>query len=179
MAVSSSVTLPANPTAGETLYIPLGGDGRSAPLGCYFCRVDLAGDASGGGALITINFDQRYTNLVAYANLRIQADAAAGDFSMQVVATSAAATADRVQIVGTIPQVATAVTGDNGGFLWYPAPIFFQGRGSCLAQVPNVGALETYKLTVEVLCFDIDIRRLTPLPLLMLNVPGVSAPAAI
>lgn len=178
MAVAITVTLPAQPAAGRTVFQPLGGDGKSAPLGCYFVTAEVDGDASGGNAVITIRMDDRYTNLVPYLNLGIQADAAAGDFMMRVHASDANSDPPRVQIVGTIPQIATAVS-DNGQFLWYPPPIFFQGNGIAVASAPNVGVGETYKLQVEVLVFDIDVRRLAPLPWLMLNVPGVSAPAAI
>ncbi len=159
-------------------YVPLGGDGRSAPMGCYFCRAEIAGDASGGNASIIINYDTRYTNLTAYLNLMIAVDAAAGDFLLGTF-TGQGASAAQPQIVGTIPQVATAVNTNNGTFLWYPPPVFYQQEGQAFAVVPNVGVGETYKLAIEVLVFDPDVRRLTPLPLLMLNVPGVSAPAAI
>lgn len=179
MSVSATVTLPAQPAQGALNYIPLGGDGRSAPLGCYFCRLEVDGDAGGGTAAVTINFDPRYTNLVAYVNVLIEADAAAGDFATWIAQSGQVATPDRVFVVGTIPNVATGVSTDNSSFLWYPPPIYYQGSGYCSMKVLNVGVNETYKLTVEVLCFDIDVRRLTPLPWLMQNVPGVSAPAAV
>lgn len=179
MAVNVVVTLPAQPADGFTIFTPLGGDGRSAPHGCYFVIAEVDGDASGGAAGMTIDLDVRYTNLVAYANLRIAVDAAAGDFRIGLQADPAVAIPPTPSITGTIPQVATAVTTDNGSFLWYPPPVFMVGGGRVSATVPNVGVLETYKLELEVLVFDIDVRRITPLPYLMLNVPGVSAPAAV
>lgn len=179
MSVAIVVTLPDQPSQGQTVYIPLGGDGRQAPLGCYFVTAEVDGDAGGGTASITINFDPRYTNLVAYCNFLITADAAAGDFMIRLQGAATDTSPPRPQIVGTIPQVATTVTPENAAFLWYPPPVFFQGVGNARSTVPNVGVLETYKLQLEVLVFDIDIRRLTGLPLLMLNVPGVSAPASI
>lgn len=177
MAVTTTVTLPAQPAQGVMTYVPLGGDGRSAPLGCYFVRAEIDGDAGGGNATCIINFDERYTNLVAYANYVIQADAAAGDFVIRLSKSSNISALTNV--VGTIPQVAGTTATDNAAFLWYPPPIYFQGDGSCVAIAPNVGVNETYKLTAEVYVFDIDVRRLTPLPILQLNVPGVSAPAAV
>lgn len=179
MSVSTTVTLPAQPAQGETIYTPLGGDGKSAPLGCYFCRAEIDGDAGGTTAAVTIAFDSRYTNLVAYMNMQINADAAAGDFMMRIMRSPSSVAPDRAQIVGTIPQVGTTVTQDNASFLWFPPPIYFQGAGAAVASCLNVSATETYLLTVEVLVFNIDIRRLAPLPLLMLNVPGVSAPASV
>jgi len=179
MAVNTLVVLPAQPAQGSTVYTPLGGDGRSAPHGCYFVLAEIDGDASSGNASVTIDLDVRYTSLVAYANLRIQADAAAGDFRIAMQADPAVAIPPTPSITGTIPHVATAVTPDNASFLWYPPGVFFQGGARINAVAPNVGALETYKLELEVLVFDIDVRRITPMPWLMLNVPGVSAPAAI
>jgi len=159
-------------------FIPLGGDGKVAPSGCYFVRLEVDGDASGGNATLTINLDPRYTNLVAYVNLLIQVDAAAGDFLLGTF-TGTGQAAAAPQVVGTIPQVATAVNSNNGMFLWYPPPVFYQQEGQVFAAMPNVSATETYKLAAEIFIFDPDIRRLTPLPFLMMNVPGVSAPAAI
>lgn len=179
MSVSTTVILPAQPAQGETVYTPLGGDGRSAPLGCYFCRAEIEGDAGSGTAAITIELDRRYTNLITYLNFQINVDAAAGDFMMRVMRDPSGTQPDRAQIVGTIPQVPTTLTQDNAAFLWYPPPVFFQGAGAGVASTLNVAATETYMLTAEVLVFDVDIRRLAPLPWLMLNVPGVSAPASI
>ncbi len=179
MSVNGVVTLPGQPDQGATVYMALGGDGTTAPLGCYFTTLEIEGDVSGGNAALTVTFDVRYTNLVAYMNLGIAADAAAGDFMMRLQNDALNTFPPRPQIVGTIPQVGTGVTTDNAEFLWYPPPVFFQQAGIATASLPNVGVLETYKLQMEILVFHPDVRRITPLPWLMQNVPGVSAPAAI
>ncbi len=178
MAVAIAVSLPSQPSQGAAEYVPLGGDGKAAPMGCYFVRAEVDGDASGGNATLTINLDPRYTNLVAFVNLKIGVDATAGDFFLGTF-TGTGLDAAAPEIVGTIPQVATSVNTNNSSFLWYPPPVFYQQEGQVFAAVPNVGVLETYKLLVEVLIFDADVRRITALPFLMMNVPGVSAPAAI
>lgn len=179
MSVIVAMTLPGQPILGSSVYLALGGDGRVAPMGCYFVRLEVAGDASGGNAIVTINLDERYTNLVAYANALIAVDAAAGDFSILVQEAGAAPGPGAPHIVGTIPQIATGVTTDNASFLWYPPPVYFQGGGQVTVSYPNVGVGETYKLQIEVYVFDINVRRITPLPVLQMNVPGVSAPAAV
>jgi len=179
MSVIEAVTLPAQSVIGSTEFIPLGGDGKSAPLGCYFVTASIVGDASGGTAAVTIACDDRYTNLFAYLNGTISGDAAAGDFHMRLQGPTGVNGGMAPSIVGTIPQVATTVIPDNAAFLWFPPPVYFQGSGFGVFQCPNVDANETYHLQVEVLVFDIDVRRLAPLPWLMLNVPGVSAPASI
>ncbi len=50
MAVSTTFTPPAQPTAGNLTYVPLGGDGFSAPLAAYAVQdFQDIGDATGGG----------------------------------------------------------------------------------------------------------------------------------
>lgn len=176
MSVALTTNLPAQPTQGITNFVPLGGDGKSAPLGCYFVRAEVDGDASGGGVNLTVNMDVRYTNLVAYVNPVINVDAAAGDFAIRIGDSDQVA---RAAVVGTIPHVATTVVGDNAAFLWFPPPLYFQGGGTASFFCPNVGVLETYKLFLEIYVFDINVLRLQALPMLQLNVPGVSAPAAV
>ncbi len=46
MSVSGTVTLPAQPTVGETALIPLGGNGKEAPHSIWAVRVELASDAT-------------------------------------------------------------------------------------------------------------------------------------
>lgn len=176
MSVTTTVTLPAQPTQGVSEFVPLGGNGKSAPLGCYFVRAEVDGDAGGGSATVSINFDRRYTNLVAYLNPTIAVDAAAGDFAVRI---GTAVGSQQVQVTGTIPHIATGTVTDNASFLWYPPPLYFQGVGNGSFFCPNVGVNETYKLFAEIFVFDINVKRLAPMPVLQMNVPGVSAPAAI
>ncbi len=175
MSVSSDVTLPAQPAAGNTVWQPLGGDGTFSPHGCYISRNEIQGDASGGNATLRTTLDSRYTNLVAFVNARIQVDAAAGDFRLVVQPTL---TEEGVEVVGTMPQISTGFAA-NASFLWYPPPLYHPGTGVVLCGYPNVGVGELYQLVIQVYTFNIDIRRLTPLPFLQGNVPGVSAPAAV
>ncbi len=179
MAVSSTVAIPAQPGAGLIEFLPLGGDGRVAPLGCYMADVQLAGDASGGLASISLTLDPRYTNLVAFINVRATSTSAAPEFFVDIRSNAAATGVSGVQIVGTMPQSSMAGLGPNASFLWYPPPIYYPGEGHLSLTMVNTDATEVYSLVAEVYCFDIDIRKLTPLYLMQLNVPGVSAPAAI
>ncbi len=181
MAVSETVTLPAQPTAGGfAIFSPMGGNGQQAPLGCYFVKAEILGDASGGLASVVVNLDSRYTNLVAYVNAVVEDDAAAGDFVITLGATGSG-DSNRATVVGTIPEADVAVE-DHSAFLWFPPPLYFggsTGAGSVGMHMTNVGALETYKFFLQVYCFDVNVQRLTPLPFLQMNVPGVSAPASV
>ncbi len=178
MAVSSTVTLPAQPTVGESAFTPLGGDGKLAPLGCYLTRINVVGDASGTTATLQINLDPRYTNLVAWVLVGAQAMAAAGEFEVRLL-DQAVPSVPTIDIVGTLPHVAEATFVNNASFLWYPPPVYFQQKGIIQSIVVNIDATETYKLTAQIYCFDANVLRLAPLPFLQWNVPGVSAPAAI
>ncbi len=170
--------MPAQPTIGESAFTPLGGNGQSAPLGCYMTRINVVGDASGGTATLQMNLDTRYTNLVAWVLVGAQAMAAAGEFEIRLI-DAATPSVPTIDIVGTLPHVSEAVFVNNASFLWYPPPVYFQQKGIIQSVVVNVDATETYKLTAQIYCFDSNVLRLTPLALLNWNVPGVSAPAAI
>ncbi len=177
MSVSLSLTLPGQPAAGLARFTPLGGNGKQAPLGCYFVDAQLDGDASAGTASVVINTDPRYANLIAYANPVINVDAGAGDFLLRIATGSAGA--DIVcTVVGTLPGISASVSTDNSAFLWYPPP-FYLVDGNVTFIALNVAATETYILRAQIYCFDIDVTHLTPLPFLQMNVPGVSAPAAV
>lgn len=176
MAVSATLTLPGQPASGNSIFEPLGGDGTRAPLGCYQSSVAVAGDAGGGNATLTINFDPRYTNLCAWINLTVASAAAAPDFQCRLHGGTGTITPD-VHVVGTMPH--QAVETPNAAFLWFPPPLYFIQLGQIRMSVLNVDVTETYTLITQIYCFHPEVTRITPLPLLQLNVPGVSAPAAV
>lgn len=178
VAVTSNVILPAQPTTGRSVYTPLGGDGITAPHGCYLVQSSIVGDASAGLATLTIQGDARWTNLVAWVNLKTAAAAGANDFAI-LIEDVAGSTVPAEFICGSMPQVAAALFGTNSAFLWFPAPIYNKGTGRITAQQTNVGVGETYFVAAQIYCFNIDVAQRTPLPILQWNVPGVSAPAAI
>ena len=179
MSVSITGALGAGqPDESQIVWVPLGGDGKLAPLGCYMARLEIVGDAGGGTATVSIRGDERYTNIAAFMGFEVEAAAAAPDFRMRMF-NDAQATQPVVNIVGTAPHVATTVATVNSAFLWYPPPILYARGGIWEAACLNVAATETYRLVVEIFIFDADIRQIAPLPMLLANFPGVSAPAAI
>lgn len=179
MSVSVSGTLGGGqPAASQIVWVPLGGDGKAAPLGCYVFRVEVVGDAGGGTATCGVFGDERYTNIAAWLNFEVEVAAAAPDFQIRMLNDSVASQ-PQVIIVGTAPHVATTVATVNSNFLWYPPPMLYPQGGFWESRSLNVGAGETYRLSGEVFIFDADIRQIAPLPVLLMNFPGVSAPAAI
>lgn len=159
MAVSTSVTLPAQPAAGDTTFQPLGGNGTTAPLGSYIVEAQIAGDASGGNATVTINGDPRYTNVFAWLDALIDTDAAAGEF-MLTISRGGGSLEAPPRIMGTIPHVATGLAATNASFLWYPPVMLYNQAGSAAAQFPNVGVLETYILRLQSFVFNDNVQQL-------------------
>ncbi len=177
MSVSDECFLPGQPAGtGTAQFIALGGDGKVAPLGCWVVEFELAGDAGGGTASVNLTMDPRYTNVLAIANFVARSSAAAADFYWTLQ--------DRLsnvqgiwEICGTAPHISSFQT--TSAFLWYPPPLLFSGSGFIQGITANIDATETYVWTYQIYVFDIDVRRLLPLPYIMQNFPGVSAPAAI
>lgn len=178
MSVAITVALPNQPATGAVVWTPLGGDGRTAPLGCWLINFQIQGDASGGTATLSIVADPRYTNLFAWANPTVSSAAGAPDMLIVIQESGTSGAASPV-VVGTMPQIATTVSTTNAAFLWYPPPMYFQGLGELVFITDNVGVGETYIMRAQCYAFDIDAPQLTALPWLQMNVPGVSAPAAI
>ncbi len=170
--------LPAQPSAGTSRFIPLGGDGKFSPSACYQCDLRVAGDAGGGFARCTLTLDVRFTNLIAYICGTVAGAATAPDFAMQIFEGSPSTDVAFVEVVGTSPHVAATVNTNNATFLWYPPPLFMKQSGHIQVTWPNVDG-DTFGITAEIFVFNPEIRQITPVPALMWNVPGVSAPAAV
>lgn len=177
MAVAVTVTLPAQPLAGDgVLFSPLGGDGRSSPIGVYDIGIQIVGDAGGGNAVCTVNMDPRYTSMIAYAAPFAAADAAAGEFAIQIVDN--VLFTPNLRVVGTLPGVTEGFVSRNSTYLWYPPPIWLNGNGSLITTQVNVDATETYGLTCAIYVFDRNVRQLTPLSWLNAVRVGVNAPTS-
>ncbi len=175
MSVSSVFELPAQPTTGSAVWVPLGGDGVTAPLGYYDVVTTIVGDVSGGTAQLRVDFDPRYTNLCAWANVKIIADTAAGDFAIHL---NPNATTAGLTIVGTMPGVAEAVFSTNSAYLWFPPPLFHAGEGTLIAFWANVDATETYSLSAQIFVYDRDVRNRMNMTWLHQLIPSTTAPTS-
>jgi len=175
MAVSVITQLPAQPAAGDSTWQPLGGNGTQAPIGSYIFETQIAGDATGGNATVTVNGDVRYTNIYAWLAGMIDADAAAGDF-MLTISRGGGSLEAPPRIVGTIPTIATTVGATNSSYLWYPPSLLYNQSGVAAFQCPNVGVNETYILRGQVFCFNPDVRALAAFQWLRMVSPGGGAP---
>ncbi len=168
MSVASSVTLPAQPTVGATVFRVLGGDGMFAPIGEYVVDMGIVGDAGGGVASLTVEGDPRFCNVFRWLNPAITASAAAADFSLQLLQTTSSIEAPAV-VTGTMPFIAAAISTLNSSLLHYPPIMFYPGNGAVVFTTDNVGVLETYRLRLQCLVFDINAPQRVPLSWLMQN----------
>lgn len=177
MAVGDVITLPAQPVAGDgVLYSPLGGDGRSAPLAVYDIGIQVVGDAGGGNAVVTVNFDPRYTSLVAWVAPFVAADTAATEFFVQLVDT--VLFTPNLRIVGTMPFVTEGFSARNSSYLWFPPPMWFNGNGQLNANFVNVDATETYGMNCSIYVFDRNVRQIQAAQWLNMTKIGVNSPTA-
>ncbi len=171
MSVTSTVTLPAQPTDGTVDYVPLGGNGFNAPLAAYsVVSHAVTGDAGGGFAQLEVVMDDRFTSLIAYATLQ-NAQVASADADMRMVIAGSTGQNNVPLQVLTQPVVAISATvnANTLGLTWNPTPIVMPGGqrvGRLLAQMLNVLS-DVYRLSMLVYIFDIRVRELTPMgPLL-------------
>ncbi len=153
----------------------MGGDGVTAPIGYYDVDAQLVGDASGGNAVIAVTFDGRYTSLLAFANVKVFADTAAGEFSLTLSRSGAFS---GLSVVGTFPGVAESFVTANSAYLWSPPPIFFAGDGRLQAHFVNVDATETYILQCQVFAYDRNVRNRMNMTWLQQTMPATNAPVA-
>lgn len=163
MSVLEDFTAPNQPTTGSLSYVPLGGNGRTAPFAYYAIKnAQVTGDGTGGTATIRVRMDDRYAAFVAHAVASVQQGTPA-DAEFRWTLTSS-------------PGPVAAYSGvktSNGGSVsstsidvpWVPPPIV-QGGGDTGAQLAvafdNVDS-DVYLLNALILLFDIRVRELTPL----------------
>lgn len=75
MALLEEITLPGQPGAGVTNYIPLGGNGFIAPQSAFIIDFRKTGDATGGATRLVVNRDPRFEHIIQ--TLSIESDNAA------------------------------------------------------------------------------------------------------
>lgn len=74
---------PVPGSADSAVFIPLGGDGWSAPQSAYSVFVSATGDNSGDEFSIEVAFDPQYTSLVQYMSFRANYGASVNDFAVR------------------------------------------------------------------------------------------------
>lgn len=160
--------MPAQPTSGGTLdYIPLGGDGFSAPQAAYGLKTFAsAGDASGGSLVMTATLDNRYCSLVAFATVQITQGTAA-DADVRVLLRGD--TIPSVLLQETLDSVALTASAFQVARSFSFAPLIIPGsaeNGQLQVSFTNVDG-DLYFVDSMIYLFNIRVRELTPMgPLL-------------
>lgn len=147
-------------------FIPLGGDGFSAPRAAYsISGATVAGDVSGGTAGVLCSMDNRYCSLVSYCTGRInQATPADAELAM----TIRELTSGRVPVLsdsGTVEAMAATTTSDAIARTWLPPPIICPGADpvSILSVLATNNDGDVFVMDAVIYLFDIRVREVTPM----------------
>ncbi len=158
MSVSTSVTLPSSPATGTLEYVPLGGDGFTAPFAMYNIRgMTVTGDASAGIATLTINMDDRYTALVGYCMGQIEGAGGNRHVRMNMGGgRTAGAKVDELVVVNSSQTQSIILT-------WVPPPLVLPGGRTSVSLIQaaflNVDT-DIFSLDCAIYLFNIRAREL-------------------
>jgi len=167
MAISQSFALPAQPASGSVEFIPLGGNGFTAPQSAFLFDMRITGDASGGAIDFTVLRDERFEHIVSF--MSIESNNAAAIAYLMGIRRKAGVTFHNI---GTTKE--SGAVQDLASIIWSP-PTMIEPI-SWTAKVVNTD-LESFKFKGIVYNFNIRSSEETPLAVLMASVPR--APTAI
>lgn len=167
MAVTSTITLPAQPGAGSSRLVVLAGDGRISPKSMYEVQVQLAGDVSGGLSTITVNFDPRYECWIKRMELSVLAAAANETYQMtQRVAGSGFNSTISGQ------TFRNAVSGFTPGAAWWDPPFLLPiDQATCI--IANTDG-DTHVLTLWIANFNVNASHTVRLGVINDSIRGGS-----
>jgi len=150
-------------------YIPLGGDGYTAPIAAYGINgMDTTGDASGGLVTQVVEMDNRYCSLVSYVTTAVQQATPADAETRQLINTVSGRGNPQLNFSADLVALAAAFTTEINN-TWNPPAVILPG-GSDVGRIQvgwvNVDT-DSYFLHALIYLFDIRVRELTPMgPLL-------------
>jgi len=171
MAVTDTVVLPAQPTTGALTFVPLGGDGFTAPHSAYVLNnQQVTSDASGGATSLIAQMDPRFVSLVSFGSMRmIQAADTAVDVRWVIGPATGGVQIPQIIRQGLITDIASGITSSTISDVFNPTPLLLPGAGQTgqlLCQVVNVDT-DILLMSAYIYNFDIRVRELTPMgPLL-------------
>lgn len=171
MAVASTFTLPAQPAVGTLTYVPLGGNGFTAPHAAYAVQnFRLTGDVSGGSVKGTIVLDNRFCSLVSFVSFRIgQGTSADADYRLVVSSDAGGVQIPQILESDLLTAISATVSTSTINHTSVLTPMMLPGAG-------NVGSIQLeflnvddddYRISALIYVFDIRVRETTPMgPLL-------------
>ncbi len=164
MAVAVEITLPAQPAIGLVTYVPLGGDGWTAPHSVFEVSVASVGDASGGNKVVTVNFDARWQSVVTY--MRATNDSASTTIEMFMELLQNHNQPQLSAFCNAVPVAAIANTVNL--MTWAPPPI--PGMRRARMTTPNVNGDDTL-FQFYLYNFNINVLQQVPLNLILASLP--------
>lgn len=168
MSVSVDIALPDDqPSSGSYTYVPLGGNGFTAPHACYLLQsISVAGDASGGTAQVGVTLDPRYQGLISV----VQADQVGTTADVDVRYTIQAEDPSgniysQISVAGTLKHLSFE---NNARGAWSPPSVF--NASKVLFKAANVNG-DTYAMSGIIYLFNKRASELTPLSVLLSSLP--------
>lgn len=171
MAVTTTFTPPAQPTTGTLTYVPLGGDGYTAPQAAYaVLNHAVVGDATGGAATVLIEMDPRFCSLVSFVSFAVlQATSADIDYRLTVGISTGGTQIPAHQESGVVVAISSTVSNAEINKTSAVAPMMLPGAGQAgriSLSFLNVDT-DTYRVSALIYLFNIRVRETTPMgPLL-------------
>ncbi len=170
MSVAISVTLPAQAALGNTIYVPLGGNGMSSPHGMYVVKgLAVTGDATGGTSTMTIIFDDRFCSMVGYASV-VSANTVADPGSVRWVLTGTQ-TAQAFRAVEVPDSAVAGPVSDT----WLPPAVITPGgpaRAQLSVALQNEDTLLS-QMYAQIFVYNINARQRVPTEYLVAARGGV------
>lgn len=169
VAVSSTVTFPAQPAIGLLSFIPLGGDGYSAPFGAYSLLGHRVVGAAGGGTMVLrANMDPRYTSLISYIT-GIDSQVASADADVRLLVTADDSRVPPAIFSDLITGTDAVMSTNTIVKTWNPPALILPGGNSIANarfEMVNVDS-DVYVMHLLVYLFNIRVRELTPQGMLL------------
>lgn len=161
MALTENVSFPDE----SATYVPLGGDGFSAPFAMYIVDRSVTGDASGGAVTQSFTMDERYCSLVRWIGMSIGQTNADTQYRLNIAANPEG-TSPKLGITGTLVGVASTVSSEGAQGFWVPPQTVLPPAAVINTQFTNVLS-DTFRISMEVLLWNIRVRELSPWQYLM------------
>lgn len=158
--------------AGNVSYVPLGGDGYTAPFAAYNVQAwQLTGDASGGRVEFILQPDPRFCSLFVFMTTNIEQVAAAAALFRNTLGGLRQAAQGELGSQATVSADISDVTIEHQ---WSPIPVIMPGGNTPSSQSPIVFRsqwknvdLDEHQFNAMVYLFNINVREKTPMgPLL-------------
>ena len=173
--VLEELQLPNSPALGTVTYLPLGGDGFTAPFAAWSVANFETAHTATGRVEQAILMDPRYCSLIAWCTTSV-AQAITADQDVRITIPSPTSRVYPEQnFQGNVESVVSVLGGRDVEVQWQPTPFILPGglRSTTSADVPRITARwpnvvnDSSFMDLLVYLFDIRVREVTPMgPLL-------------